>query len=589
MKHKRTKQQIWFIRKVLFSIFCYIVFLIATVDITKGMSLGEQIVPTEKAEMEKLVKEDVKKVEKEIDDKKVDDKELDVKNDEKQKNEKITEENEKLSTAKEVDNTEKSSEAIKEKYKYAKGNIRIFKDTKITPKAEDNIKIGTRVEVLEVKKVEKVKEKTVKKPDGKTEVQKTTTVENWEKISYYKNREKRTGWIKNNQLADSLKATLPKEWKNLDFSPIEKKNYPENKRREVRGIYVTSSSAALTKRVDDLIALSKRTKINAFVIDVKEDDGTLLFKMEAGEKYNPNANRRSPIKDINKFMKKLKDNNIYTIARVVSFKDPTYAKANPDKAIITKATGKPFTNSDGVIWVSPHDRYLWEYNIAVAKEAALAGFDEIQFDYVRFPASNGGKLDKELDYRNPNKESKPETIQKYLQYARKELEPLGVYIAADVYGQVGSLPDDMALGQHWESVSNVVDYICPMIYPSHYGKGVYGLPVPDAEPYKTVYRSTQDSMNRNANIDTPAMIRPWIQAFTARWVKGYIVYGPEQIELQVKALKDLGINEYILWSPTNKYRIEKDSSSEKKTEAAKTTEAGKKSDGAKKTEEVKKP
>ena len=147
----------------------------------------------------------------------------------KEKSEKITEENEKLSTAKEVENTEKSSEAIKEKYKYAKGNIRIFKDTKITPKAEDNIKIGTRVEVLEVKKVEKVKEKTVKKPDGKTEVQKTTTVENWEKISYYKNREKRTGWIKNNQLADSLKATLPKEWKNLDFSPIEKKNYPENR------------------------------------------------------------------------------------------------------------------------------------------------------------------------------------------------------------------------------------------------------------------------------------------------------------------------------------------------------------------------
>ena len=469
------------------------------------------------------------------------------------------------------------------------GNIRVFKEAKITPKAEDNIKIGTRVEILEEKKVEKVKEKTVKKPDGKTEVQKTTTVENWEKISYHKNKEKRTGWIKNNQLTDSLKATLPKEWKNLDFSPIEKKNYPENKRREIRGIYVTSSSAALTKRVDDLIALSKRTKINAFVIDVKEDDGTLLFKMEAGEKYNPTANRRSPIKDINKFMKKLKDNNIYTIARIVSFKDPTYAKANPDKAIITKATGKPFTNSDGVIWVSPHDRYLWEYNIAVAKEAALAGFDEIQFDYVRFPASNGGKLDKELDYRNPKKESKPETIQKYLQYARKELEPLGVYVAADVYGQVGSLPDDMALGQHWESVSNVVDYICPMIYPSHYGKGVYGLPVPDAEPYKTVYRSTQDSMNRNANIDTPAMIRPWIQAFTARWVKGYIVYGPEQIELQVKALKDLGINEYILWSPTNKYRIEKESPSVKKTETVKTTETTKKTDEVKKIEEVKKP
>lgn len=564
MKHKKTKQQIWFIRKVLFSIFCYIVFLVATVDITKGMSLGEQSLPEEKAVLEQKVEDDKKAAEE-------------------------TEKIEETSTVKDDDVQEKTSEIINDKYKYAKGNIRVFKEAKITPKAEDNLKIGTRLEVIEEKKVEIVKEKTVKKTDGKTEVQKTTTVENWEKISYQKNREKRTGWIKSKQLVDSLGATLPKEWKNLDFSPIEKKNYPENKRREVRGIYVTSSSASLTKRVDDLIALSKRTKINAFVIDVKEDDGTLLFKMKAGEKYNPNANRRSPIKDIDKFMKKMKDNNIYTIARIVSFKDPTYAKANPDKAIITKSTGKPFTNSDGVIWVSPHDRYLWEYNIAVAKEAALAGFDEIQFDYVRFPASNGGKLDKDLDYRNPNKESKPETIQKYLQYARKELEPLGVYIAADVYGQVGSLPDDMALGQHWESVSNVVDYICPMIYPSHYGKGVYGLPVPDAEPYKTVYRSTQDSMNRNANIDTPAMIRPWIQAFTARWVKGYITYGPEQIELQVKALKDLGINEYILWSPTNRYRIEKNPPSDKKAEPVKEKEATKKATEVKKTEEMKKP
>lgn len=564
MKHKKTKQQIWFIRKVLFSIFCYIVFLVATVDITKGMSLGEQSLPEEKVVLEQKVEDDKKAAEE-------------------------TEKIEETSTVKDDDVQEKTSEIINDKYKYAKGNIRVFKEAKITPKAEDNLKIGTRLEVIEEKKVEIVKEKTVKKTDGKTEVQKTTTVENWEKISYQKNREKRTGWIKSKQLVDSLGATLPKEWKNLDFSPIEKKNYPENKRREVRGIYVTSSSASLTKRVDDLIALSKRTKINAFVIDVKEDDGTLLFKMKAGEKYNPNANRRSPIKDIDKFMKKMKDNNIYTIARIVSFKDPTYAKANPDKAIITKSTGKPFTNSDGVIWVSPHDRYLWEYNIAVAKEAALAGFDEIQFDYVRFSASNGGKLDKDLDYRNPNKESKPETIQKYLQYARKELEPLGVYIAADVYGQVGSLPDDMALGQHWESVSNVVDYICPMIYPSHYGKGVYGLPVPDAEPYKTVYRSTQDSMNRNANIDTPAMIRPWIQAFTARWVKGYITYGPEQIELQVKALKDLGINEYILWSPTNRYRIEKNPPSDKKAEPVKEKEATKKATEVKKTEEVKKP
>lgn len=538
-----------FIKKILFSIFCYLVIITATVDMTKNISLGSEK-PETTTKTENVVKElnmlegkeEVAGEKKEVVNPVIE-----------EKNTEVTTENkgEEVVVKENIEDKKVSN-----KYKYANKSIRVFADTKITPKAEDNLKISTRVEVLEKKTVDIIKNKTVKKADGKNEVQKIVIKDNWEKIAYTKNGKRKTGWIKENQLAGTMQETLPKNWKNLDFSPVEKKEYPDNKRVKVKGIYVTSSSASLNKKMDELIALTKRTKINAFVIDVKEDDGTLLFKMEAGEKYNPLANRRAPIKDIEKFMKRLKDNNIYTIARIVSFKDPTYAKANPDKAIISKATGKPFTNSDGVIWVSPHDRYLWEYNVAVAKEAAKAGFDEIQFDYVRFPASNGGKLDKELNYRNTKNESKPETIQKYLAYARKELEPLGVYIAADVYGQVGSLPDDMALGQHWESVSNVVDYICPMIYPSHYGRGVYGLPVPDAYPYKTVYHCTQDSINRNANIDTPAMIRPWIQAFTAKWVKGHINYGPKEIELQVQALRDLGIEDYILWSPTNKYRIE---------------------------------
>lgn len=549
-----------FIKKILFSIFCYLVVITATVDMTKNISLGsekpETTTKTENVVKELTMLEGKEEIAREK--KEVANPVTEVKNEEtiakvEEKNTEVTTENKGVEsvTEEKIENKKASN-----KYKYANKSIRVFADTKITPKAEDNLKISTRVEVLEKKTVDIIKNKTVKKADGKNEVQKIVIKDNWEKIAYTKNGKRKTGWIKENQLAVTMQETLPKNWKNLDFSPVEKKEYPDNKRVKVKGIYVTSSSASLNKKMDELIALTKRTKINAFVIDVKEDDGTLLFKMEAGEKYNPLANRRAPIKDIEKFMKRLKENNIYTIARIVSFKDPTYAKANPDKAIISKATGKPFTNSDGVIWVSPHDRYLWEYNVAVAKEAAKAGFDEIQFDYVRFPASNGGKLDKELNYRNTKNESKPETIQKYLAYARKELEPLGVYIAADVYGQVGSLPDDMALGQHWESVSNVVDYICPMIYPSHYGRGVYGLPVPDAYPYKTVYHCTQDSINRNANIDTPAMIRPWIQAFTAKWVKGHINYGPKEIELQVQALRDLGIEEYILWSPTNKYRIE---------------------------------
>jgi hypothetical protein len=252
-------------------------------------------------------------------------------------------------------------------------------------------------------------------------------------------------------------------------------------------------------------------------------------------------------------MKKLKDNNIYAIARIVSFKDPSYTKTHPDRAIAYKDSGKPFSNSDGLIWATAYDRQLWEYNVAVAKEAAKAGFNEIQFDYVRFPASNNGKLDKNLNYRNINNETKAKAIQEYLQYAYKELSQEHVYIGADVYGSVGSTSNDMGIGQYWEGISNVVDYICPMMYPSHYGRGVYGLNVPDANPYETIYKCTEDSLDRNALIPTPAGIRPWIQDFTAGWVKGHINYGEKEVRAQIKALEDNGINEFLLWNAANKY------------------------------------
>ena len=245
--------------------------------------------------------------------------------------------------------------------------------------------------------------------------------------------------------------------------------------------------------------------------------------------------------------------NIYTIARIVSFKDPSYAKQYPNKTIAYKDSGKPYSNSDKLVWVSPHDRQLWEYNIGVSKEAATAGFNEIQFDYVRFPASNAGKLDKILDYRKEKDETKAETIQNYLKYAREQLSPLQVYISADIFGLVGSVSDDMALGQHWEAVSNIVDYVSPMMYPSHYGNGTYGLAVPDAFPYETIFFSTRDSVSKNKNIETPATIRPWIQDFTASWVKGYIKYGDKQLELQIKALEDNGVKEYMLWNAGNTY------------------------------------
>ncbi|MFZ5969390.1 MAG: putative glycoside hydrolase [Bacillota bacterium] len=378
----------------------------------------------------------------------------------------------------------------------------------------------------------------------------------WFKVTYDSPGEPITGWIASAYTVKDRTELLSESLRKLDFSPQNKTyEYPNNPRVEVKGIYLTLYSAS-NNRLDQLIEMAKRTEINAFVIDVKDDNGHMLFPTKAAEKYSPDANKKAPVKDIEALMKKLKENNIYAIARIVSFKDPTYTKQHPDRAIIYRSNGKPFTNSDGLIWASAYDRDLWQYNIEVAKEAAQVGFNEIQFDYVRFPASNGGKLDKQLDYRNVNNESKPETIQNYLKLAHKELSPLQVYIGADIYGLVGSVADDMALGQYWEAVSNVVDYVNPMMYPSHYANGTYGLSVPDAYPYETVYHSTKDSVARNKNIETPATIRPWIQDFTAPWVKGHIKYGPKQLEDQIRALKENGVNEYMLWNAGNKYSEE---------------------------------
>ena len=434
---------------------------------------------------------------------------------------------------------------FKVRYGYAKEKVSIYSDENKKENIGSLIK-GTRVNVFDTKEViKKSKDKNGKEIEQKTVMKKIT----------YKDLDKtKLAWIEDTYLVPTLNEAVDEKFKNLDFTEKTKKEYKDNKRVKVRGLYVSAHSVALKGRLDELIELAKKNNINAFVIDIKGDYGELTFPMsDEINKYTKSANKNPIIKEIEPVIKKLKDNGIYTIARIVSFKDTIYAKENPDKIIVYKDGGKAFTNSDGLVWVSAYDKNLWEYNVTVAKEAAKVGFNEIQFDYVRFPASNGGKLDKVLNYRNTDNMTKAEAIQKYLNYAKKELSPYNVYISADIYGQVGSSSDDMSLGQFWEAVSSEVDYVSPMMYPSHYGKGVYGLAVPDANPYKTIYHSTKDSINRNNNISSPAIIRPWIQAFTATWVKGHINYGPNEVKEQIKAMKDLGVDEYILWSATNRY------------------------------------
>jgi hypothetical protein len=246
----------------------------------------------------------------------------------------------------------------------------------------------------------------------------------------------------------------------------------------------------------------------------------------------------------------LRERSIYLIARVVTFKDPSFAKTHPALGILDAATGRAYESGDGLRWASPYSREFRDYNLAVAREAAAAGFQEIQFDYIRFP--DVGRR-RRLTYPEANGESKAHAVQSFLLEARLQLAPLQAYLAADVFGLVCTTVDDMDIGQYWEAVSNAVDYVCPMMYPSHYGNEVYGLRVPDLEPYAVIHRGVQDALRRNQNLATPAQLRPWLQGFTATWLKEHRRYGVAEIKAQIRALADRGVDSYLIWNPSNRY------------------------------------
>lgn len=358
------------------------------------------------------------------------------------------------------------------------------------------------------------------------------------------------GYIKASDVVDSLVAYIAKPYSDVDYSYYPKNDsFESNPKIDVKAIYVTGSTAS-NERLDEMIALIDETKLNAMVVDVKDDNGYLLFHSPTAEKLNPEANDHVYIDDMQAFMDKMKEHNVYLIARVVTFKSPIYAKAHPERAIVYKDSGELYSDNDRLIWASAYDRELWAYNVGVAKEAAAYGFNEIQFDYVRFPAIAKQEA---MDYRDGTGESHTAIIQDFIKFAYEALTEDQVYISADVFGWASTALDDVGIGQHWESIANVVDYISPMIYPSHYGPGNYGLPVPDAYPYETMDRAVKDAIARNTNLVSAGHIRPWIQHFTATWVDGHIKYGIKEVKAQIEALEANGINEYLVWNAGNYY------------------------------------
>jgi len=304
--------------------------------------------------------------------------------------------------------------------------------------------------------------------------------------------------------------------------------------------------------MDQLVDLVDQTELNAMVIDIKDDLGYITYKTDNSDLIK--WGKPQPfIRDIDALMARLQKHDIYPIARIVVFKDTILAKKHPELSFRHK-DGSVWSNGKGDSFVNPYNKEVWDYNIEIAKEAAKLGFKEIQFDYVRFPEGFEKRADS-LIYTK-NEMSRVDAVSSFVKYAKEQLEPLGVRVSVDIFGYAASVPAAEGIGQDFVKISDNVDVISPMIYPSHYTTGWFNAKDPDKAPYQTIKGAVQDTQTKLAELgEKQPIIRPWIQDFTASWLGSghYIKYGKHEVEEQIRALKEMKVDEFLLWNASNRY------------------------------------
>ncbi len=312
----------------------------------------------------------------------------------------------------------------------------------------------------------------------------------------------------------------------------------------VRGLYVFRF-AANPRRMKKLLAIADSTEINAFVIDVKD---------EFGLNFNPtdpllkkNAGTQSKATHLAEVVDTIRAHGILPIARIVVFKDSVTARNNPDHTI-RKADGSPWRDKKGQTWVNPYANAIWEYNFRVAEEAIKMGFGEIQFDYIRFPEPY--KSLPQQVFPEQKGRTKPQVLAEFLSTARARFAKLGVRTTADIFGLVTTVGGALEVGQKWEPISQSVDAVLPMVYPSHYPPGSFQLPHPNADPYDVIHIAISRARERDEKLGIKGEhVRPWLQAFSI----GLPKYGAHEIEEQKRAVYDSGYDGWVLWEPGTRY------------------------------------
>jgi hypothetical protein len=315
----------------------------------------------------------------------------------------------------------------------------------------------------------------------------------------------------------------------------------------IRGIYLNAWAAGSASRLEGLIQLARRTEINTFVIDVKDDTGYLSHPTGVPMARTVGADRERRIRDLDALLDRMEVEGIYPIARIVVFKDPLLARGLPRTAVQDR-TGEPWVDGRGDLWVNPWNREVWDYNAQVAREVAEAGFPEIQWDYIRFPDRPAREMAEAVF---PGSEGRPRSaaIRDFLQWTGEELAELDIPLTADVFGVTTTATQDVGIGQIWEEIIDVVDAALPMVYPSHYWEGSYGFTRPNAHPYEVVRRALSDAIRRTRPVEGAGKIIPWLQDFSL----GDPRYGVPEVRAQILATYDAGLAEWILWNSAGRY------------------------------------
>jgi hypothetical protein len=314
-------------------------------------------------------------------------------------------------------------------------------------------------------------------------------------------------------------------------------------RFEVKGVYLNGTAASYPEVVDNIVALIDSTELNAVVLDIK--DSVIFYDSKV--KFFIDADAVDPVYDLEALVQKFHDHGIYVIARQVAFKDPLVAEKYPELAIKDEDTGKPWRGWAGEAWVNPLRKGLYRPNVELAVEAAKAGVDEIQYDYIRFPDGDLSGADFGRNYNDVNKRIGALTT--LLTMTHDALRPLGVKLSADVFGWMLLVDDDQGIGQRFPDIAAVVDYISPMVYPSHFPEGSIAVPgSPNDFPYDVIQISLSLGMQKIHGMELK--VRPWIQDFT---LPGMSEYGPTEIRAEIQAAEDSGASGWMVWNVDANY------------------------------------